>query len=138
MNKLSSKPQDRENITVLTVSADADDSISFAELLKPNRCEIQVAKTCREALRKISECAPAVVACERELPDGSWRDLVSLIHKLKDQPPVIVMSRNADERLWAEVLNLGGYDVLAKPLEKREVSRVVAMACRFGWALQTA
>jgi FixJ family two-component response regulator len=48
------------------------------------------------------------------------------------------MSRHADERLWAEVLNLGGYDLLAKPLEGDEVSRVVEMACRHGRACQPA
>jgi hypothetical protein len=32
-----------------------------------------------------------------------------------------VISRLADEYLWAEVLNLGGHDVLAKPLRQAEV-----------------
>jgi FixJ family two-component response regulator len=39
-----------------------------------------------------------------------------------------VTSRLADEYLWAEVLNLGGYDVLAKPLDKQEVSRTLNLA----------
>ena len=34
----------------------------------------------------------------------------------------------ADERLWAEALNLGAYDVLAKPFDRTEVMRVVSMA----------
>ena len=37
-------------------------------------------------------------------------------------------SRAADERLWAEALNLGAYDVLAKPFDRTEVMRVVSMA----------
>ncbi len=36
--------------------------------------------------------------------------------------------RLADERLWSEVLNLGGYDVLLKPFEPGEVLRVVNSA----------
>jgi len=43
---------------------------------------------------------------------------------------VIVASRLADERLWAEVLNLGGYDLLAKPFDRDELVRVIAMAAR--------
>lgn len=35
----------------------------------------------------------------------------------------------ADERLWAEVLNLGGYDVLPTPFEPDEVTRV----CTGAW-----
>jgi hypothetical protein len=34
----------------------------------------------------------------------------------------------ADERLWSEVLNLGGYNVLAKPLNMKEVFHVVGLA----------
>jgi DNA-binding response OmpR family regulator len=36
----------------------------------------------------------------------------------------------ADERLWAEVLNLGAYDLLAKPFDVREVLHAVTTACR--------
>jgi len=36
-----------------------------------------------------------------------------------------VTSRLADERLWAEALNLGAYDVLAKPFDSTEAMRVV-------------
>jgi len=40
-------------------------------------------------------------------------------------PLLIVTSRLADERLWAEVLNLGAHDVLAKPFNAEEVVRVL-------------
>jgi FixJ family two-component response regulator len=39
-----------------------------------------------------------------------------------------VCSHLADEYLWAEVLNLGGCDVLAKPFEDHEVLRAAYMA----------
>jgi len=138
MKKLSSTPSSKGNITVLAVSPDSDDGRSFEELLHSDTCSVRIAKSCRDALKQIRDDAPSVIACEKELPDGTWKDLFSLMHGLKEKPPMIVMSRNADERLWAEVLNLGGYDVLAKPLERKEVSRVVAMAYRFGRALQPA
>jgi hypothetical protein len=65
-----------------------------------------------------------VVICERSLPDGDWKDL------LGKTPRLIVTSDAADEALWAEVLNLGGNDVLAQPFDEQEVRRVVAMAGR--------
>jgi hypothetical protein len=43
-----------------------------------------------------------------------------------------VFSRLADEYLWAEVLQLGGYDVLLKPFEEEEVARV-ALAAWLSW-----
>jgi DNA-binding NtrC family response regulator len=43
-------------------------------------------------------------------------------------PNLIVTSRLADDELWAEVLNLGGYDVLAQPFDPQEVYRIVFQA----------
>jgi len=43
-------------------------------------------------------------------------------------PALIVTSRLADASLWAEALNLGAWDVLAKPYEAQEVRRVLSMA----------
>ena len=37
-------------------------------------------------------------------------------------------SRLADDRLWSEALNLGAYDVLAKPYDPDEVLRVLDLA----------
>ena len=47
---------------------------------------------------------------------------------LQDPPSLVVTSRLADERLWAEVLNLGAYDLLARPFNKNELTRTVALA----------
>ena len=43
---------------------------------------------------------------------------------------LIVTSRLADEYLWAEALNLGAYDMLAKPFDASEVVRVLGSAWR--------
>jgi DNA-binding response OmpR family regulator len=47
---------------------------------------------------------------------------------LPDPPFLIVTSRLADEQLWAEALNVGAYDVLAKPFDATEVMRTVSSA----------
>jgi len=71
-----------------------------------------------------------VVVCERDLPPGSWKDVLEQVTILADPPSLIVTSQLADERLWAEALNLGAYDVLAKPYDRTEVMRVVSGAWR--------
>lgn len=69
-----------------------------------------------------------VVICERDLPDGDWKVILSAVKRLEKAPLLIVCSRLADEFLWAEVLNLGGWDVLAKPFDAREVTWSVGLA----------
>jgi DNA-binding response OmpR family regulator len=75
----------------------------------------------------------AVVLCDCDLPDGSWLDILNLISSQADPPLLIVAARTVDRRLWAEVLNLGGFDVIAKPFDAREVEHVVKSAwpCRY-------
>ena len=68
--------------------------------------------------------------CEALLPDGSWKDLLVGMERTKASPVLVVTSNIADESLWAEVLNLGGYDVLAQPFDRAEVIRVVESAMR--------
>ena len=68
--------------------------------------------------------------CEDPLPDGSWRDVLQAVQVLGTPPALIVTSRLADNRLWAEVLNLGGYDVLGQPLRAQEVMWAVQGAHR--------
>jgi DNA-binding response OmpR family regulator len=82
----------------------------------------------RDAVRSASSIPPRVIVCERRLPDGDWRDVLGLALDLPHPPTVIVTCRQADEHLWAEVLNLGGYDVLAKPFDEREVGRSLTLA----------
>jgi DNA-binding response OmpR family regulator len=54
--------------------------------------------------------------------------MLDQISLLPDPPLFIVASRLADERLWAEALNLGAWDVLAKPFVADEVTRIVDIA----------
>lgn len=69
-----------------------------------------------------------VVISNTELPDGTWKDLLNQSSKMSGAPNLIVMSRLADERLWADVLNRGGYDLLPMPCEAAEVVRIITQA----------
>jgi DNA-binding NtrC family response regulator len=69
-----------------------------------------------------------VVLCECDLKPGTWRDLMEQISRLSDAPSLIVTSRLADNSLWSEVLNLGAYDLMAKPFERDAVFRCLSLA----------
>jgi DNA-binding response OmpR family regulator len=49
---------------------------------------------------------------------------------LSRPPRLVVTSRLADERLWAEALNLGCHDVLAQPFRANELFPVLSFAWR--------
>jgi FixJ family two-component response regulator len=89
--------------------------------------------TFESAVTALQEDRVPIILSECDLNPGTWRDLLQYISLFSDPPLVIVTSRLADERLWAEALNLGAYDVLAKPFNSDEVYRVLASAWRH-WA----
>ena|SRR5215831_10350691 len=84
--------------------------------------------SCLGFLMHVFRLRPEVVICGEELPDGTWKDILGVVATLYSAPPVIVISKLADDNLWAEVLALGGYDALTEPLDPEEVRRVVEMA----------
>jgi FixJ family two-component response regulator len=47
------------------------------------------------------------------------------------RPCVILVSGVLDERLWAEVVGHGGYEVLAKPLQAEQAIRVIKLALSY-------
>jgi hypothetical protein len=55
----------------------------------------------------------------------SWRRVT-----FSGPPLLIVPYRLADEYLWAEALNLGAFDVLAKSFDGNEVDRTLGLAWR--------
>jgi DNA-binding response OmpR family regulator len=84
------------------------------------------AATGREALAAISHTGAGAVICDESLP---WRDLLSYLAEDCDPPRVIVIASAPQNTMWAEVLSLGGFDVLAKPFVEDEVSRLMGMVC---------
>jgi DNA-binding NtrC family response regulator len=121
-------PQSNQPCTVLAVNLVAEDSISLAGILCGSCWRLKEVQTCREALSLVRGGALPVVVCEAQMPDGDWNSLVGKLLELSTPPAVIVVSRLADERLWAEVLNLRGYDVLMTPFDRNEVLRVFSSA----------
>lgn len=86
-------------------------------------------RSLESALAGLQRSAASVVITEKDLPAGNWKDVLDAMLCLPDAPLVVVSSLQADNYLWAEALNLGAYDVLAKPIDRTEVIRV----CNSAW-----
>ena len=85
--------------------------------------------TVQHARTAIRQCDPEIVVCETEVTEsGNWQALLEDAQAA--QSLVLVVSRHADERLWAEVLNLGGFDVLSLPFDRDELRRSLSSALR--------
>jgi DNA-binding NtrC family response regulator len=101
---------------------------ALRSILTPPQWEIREASTYAEAVGILDDLHIGVTICDTEVQGGNWQALLRNLQGRTHPPNVIVSSRLADERLWAEVLNLGGYDVLVQPFDRSEVLRVAGMA----------
>jgi DNA-binding response OmpR family regulator len=116
-----------ETISVLAVVA-AKEAAELERTFSHTRWELRLAHSVREAKKPILSQAAGVIICEQQLPDGTWLDLMRLTEPLHPRPQVIVLSASMDRRLWTDVLDAGGYDVLGTPLQPRELYALVPMA----------
>jgi len=136
MPKTPKAARNSNQIAVLSVGFSKEDNVGLFDIfarsqwsLSPDsEWRLDTSRTLDSALRVLRDRQVPIVLCERDLEGNSWKDLLEQLTLLPEPPCVIVASRLADERLWAEALNLGAYDVLAKPLDSREVLRVLSSA----------
>jgi DNA-binding NtrC family response regulator len=115
------------NNVVLSVSRNDEDCASLEHIFKSDWSVIACA-TVASALSVLREISIPIVICDCDITSGTWEEILDHISLLSDPPLLIVTSRLADERLWAEALNLGAWDVLAKPFDEDEVIRIVSVA----------
>ncbi len=107
-------------------------SIQIRAALRPIFREIgwrvREARAVSELPQLLTQDPNAVILTEHSLPDGGWADVLAIALVMCPQARVVVTGKLADEALWAEVLNQGGFDVLAQPLDRSEVIRVMTSA----------
>jgi len=123
-------------VTVLSVSPLRDDHNWLRRIFSKSawarytcfKWSLTTCRTLDSAVSTLQSGSIPIVLCEADLLRGTWRDVLEKSRNLSSPPLLIVTSRLADERLWAEALNLGAYDVLAKPFDEHEVVRIVSLA----------
>jgi DNA-binding response OmpR family regulator len=121
-------PYKPAGLTVLSVSGLEDDHVALGHIFSHSNWRLRSARTLGDAFEALRTETISVAICERDLPDGTWKHLLAELALCEVPPVLVVTSRIADDYLWAEVLNLGGCDVLAKPFDPKEVVWAVSMA----------
>jgi DNA-binding response OmpR family regulator len=112
----------------LAISPSVEDLLFLEYRYKEASWKLYTAHSYREGMDELGRNRVPVVLCEERLGDGDWKDVLSQLALIPDRPRLIVFSRNADERLWGQVLDLGGFDVLATPFRDDELVFTVGSA----------
>jgi DNA-binding NtrC family response regulator len=124
------QPTNTNQVIVLAVSPIEGDHLSLQRICSHSSWKLHQARNYREALACLEKNQISVIISECDVPPYNWRVLLNHLADRDHPPRLIVTSWHADDHLWAEVLNMGGFDVLPKPFEPRELFRVVSLAWR--------
>ena len=114
---------------ILFVSGHHDDARRLSHMLRSLPIVLRHAESLRQARTKLQQEEFDVILTEASLPDGNWVDALHLAREIPREVQVIVTDPQADARFWAEVLNLGAYDLVAQPFYEPEVRRILYNAC---------
>jgi DNA-binding response OmpR family regulator len=137
MNKLEETRRNPDStITVLSIGPQEEDHSALSRIIAAaewplcpaSRWKLHACSNLDSGMSFLKDHRAPLVICEGDLGAATWRDFWAQAATLSDPPFLIVTSRLADEYLWAEALNLGAYDVLAKPFHPEEVVRALSQA----------
>src|ERR1700737_3796150 len=119
---------DSYDVSSLAISSNEADLGFLRNMFDDSNWKLFTAQTYKEAMAQLSLERMPIVLCEGQLPDGNWKDVLSQLAPILNRPRLIVISRCADEKLWAEVLNMGGFDLLVTPFREEEVGFAIGSA----------
>ena len=114
---------------VLFVSPRREDATTLSRMLGSLSVPIEYVADLAHARVMIRDGNYPVILTEANLRDGTWLDVLDLACRMTPRSEVIVTDAAADARFWAEVLNMGAYDLIAQPFATGEVQRILSNAC---------
>lgn len=112
---------------LLLITPAASDSRELASILAHSCWALDWAGSGREGLESLRRASYAAVVCDEDLPDGCWKDLASALRMVPD-PPLLFVACSNPRGLWFDVVRAGGFDVVLKPFDRREVTWALTVA----------
>ncbi len=132
-----SRQRARRGVPIVVAGAGDQDRDALREAGDSEQWDVQFTNSCEEARTLANKGTAPVILCDRDLPETQWREAVRTLSALPHRPIVILVSKVADENLWSEVFRIGGFDILAKPLQAEDARRAVNLALSY-WRSETA
>lgn len=89
-----------------------------------------IVTTSQQAREMLAALSFALVFCEEIIPDGSYRDLLSLVRAARSKIRFIVMLSTNEWEGYLEALRLGVTDAIACPLELSDIEAITLRTLR--------
>ncbi len=115
-------------VDVVFLTSSGSEAESLSGLLAPASVRVHAASSLVEAEGLMAATQARVLVAETSFRDGTWQDALQAVARGAPDAVLVVCGADADDRLWAEAINCGAFDVLVKPFHGPEVCRILTSA----------
>jgi DNA-binding NtrC family response regulator len=114
-------------VSVLALLQSHGDRQCLSHIFSHSNWDLHFASSLSEVQSFLRDATVGVIITDCRLSGGAyWTDDLHFIQKLAVPPLLIVADRSPN--VFAEVVNLGGYDFITKPFDFTEVIRIIGAA----------
>jgi two-component system response regulator HydG len=106
---------------ILIIDDDRDMCLLLKRFLTRHGFEVLEAYNGKKALEILDETEPSLVMCDFRLEDMEGNVLLGKIKEKYPQLPVIIITGYSDIKIAVEVMKMGAYDYITKPLFPDEI-----------------
>jgi len=107
--------------TILIIDDDRDMCLLLKRFLTRHQYEVLEAYNGKKALEILETTEPALVMCDFRLEDMEGNVLLGKIKEIYPHIPVIIITGYSDIKIAVEVMKMGAYDYITKPLFPDEI-----------------
>jgi two-component system response regulator HydG len=120
---------------ILVIDDDVDMCLLLKKFLTKNGYEVSLAHNGRKALEILEQLEPNLVLCDFRLEDVDGKELLIKIKDKYPHTPVIIVTGYSDIKVAVDVMKLGAYDYVTKPLFPDEILLSIKKALQKNAAL---
>ncbi len=107
--------------TILIIDDDRDICLLLKRFLTRHNYDVIESYSGKKALELLEETEPALVMCDFRLEDMDGNTLLAKIKERYYHLPVIIMTGYSDIKIAVEVMKMGAFDYITKPLFPDEI-----------------
>ena len=116
------------NKKILIIDDDIDMCIVLSKFLTRNGYDVDTAHTGAKGIAKFKEDNFEIVICDFRLGDRDGKDILQEIKSISPATIVLIITGYSDIKIAVDVIKLGAYDYITKPLIPDEVLNVLSNA----------
>lgn len=115
-------------IEILVISSELRNRRALVEVLNREHWNPIYASTLNDCREFFATRDAILVFCDRQLSDGTYRDVLKTMRSLNKNVPLVVTTRVADWDEYLEVIQQGAFDLILSPCTATDVTWVIRRA----------